>query len=414
VKEGIHPTWYPDAVVVCSCGNTWTTASTKKEIHTDICNKCHPFYTGEQRIVDTAGQVERFMKRMTAKEQIAAAQPAPEDKKSKKEKRRERKTPEVPAPVAVQAPAELPLAVIEEKPAVVETPVVAEPVVVKEPEAPVAKVEEPVIETIIAPVAKIEEPVVEQKVEPVAVVQEPVAEIVAEPVAVEPVVEEPVVPVAVAEEPVVPVAVIEEPVAIVHEPVVVKEPEAPFAQVEEPVVETIVAPVAKIEEPVVETIIAPVAKIEEPAPVVVETPKTLAVTPTDDLEIIEGIGPKIASVLQDAGIKTFAELAETAVAKLEEILHSAQLSMADPSTWAEQAKLAADGKMAELKKLQDELTGGRRVEEEEKPAKARAAKKPAAKKVAEKKPAAKAEAKPKTAAKKPAAKPKASTTKKAK
>jgi large subunit ribosomal protein L31 len=79
VKEGIHPTWYADAVVVCACGNTWTTASTKKEIHTDVCNKCHPFYTGEQRIVDTAGQVERFMKRISAKEQIAAAQPAPED-----------------------------------------------------------------------------------------------------------------------------------------------------------------------------------------------------------------------------------------------------------------------------------------------------------------------------------------------
>ena len=111
MKQGIHPTWYPDAVVTCACGNTWTTGSTKKEIHTDVCNKCHPFFTGEQRIVDTAGQVERFMKRISAKEQIAAQQPSTEDKRSKKEKRRERHAP--------QAPAELPVAeVVETAPAI--------------------------------------------------------------------------------------------------------------------------------------------------------------------------------------------------------------------------------------------------------------------------------------------------------
>jgi len=93
VKPGIHPVWYPDAHVTCACGNSWTTGSTKKEIHTDVCNNCHPFFTGEQRIVDTAGQVERFMKRISAKEQIAATQLAPEDKKAKKEKRRDRKAP---------------------------------------------------------------------------------------------------------------------------------------------------------------------------------------------------------------------------------------------------------------------------------------------------------------------------------
>jgi large subunit ribosomal protein L31 len=97
VKPGIHPTWYPDAIVTCACGNTWTTGSTKKEIHTDVCSKCHPFFTGEQRIVDTAGQVERFMKRISAKEQISATQPAPETKKAKKERRRERKTGVAPA-----------------------------------------------------------------------------------------------------------------------------------------------------------------------------------------------------------------------------------------------------------------------------------------------------------------------------
>src|SRR6478609_2722670 len=65
MKEGIHPK-YVEATVVCACGNTFTTRSTRPQLRTDLCNVCHPFYTGEQRIVDTAGQVERFMKRMEA------------------------------------------------------------------------------------------------------------------------------------------------------------------------------------------------------------------------------------------------------------------------------------------------------------------------------------------------------------
>jgi large subunit ribosomal protein L31 len=63
VKSGIHPTFYPDAKVTCACGNTWKTRSTKETVHLDICSRCHPFFTGEQRIVDTAGRVERFRKR---------------------------------------------------------------------------------------------------------------------------------------------------------------------------------------------------------------------------------------------------------------------------------------------------------------------------------------------------------------
>ncbi|MEA2530239.1 MAG: large subunit ribosomal protein [Thermomicrobiales bacterium] len=63
MKAGIHPR-YVEAQVVCACGNTFTTRSTKPMLRTDLCSVCHPFYTGEQRIVDTAGQVERFMKRM--------------------------------------------------------------------------------------------------------------------------------------------------------------------------------------------------------------------------------------------------------------------------------------------------------------------------------------------------------------
>lgn len=64
MKQGIHPTYYSDAQVICACGNTWTTGSTRKQIRTDVCSACHPFFTGEQRIVDTAGQVDRFMKRL--------------------------------------------------------------------------------------------------------------------------------------------------------------------------------------------------------------------------------------------------------------------------------------------------------------------------------------------------------------
>ena len=65
MKPGIHPN-YVEATVTCACGNTFVTRSTKPSLRTDLCNVCHPFYTGEQRIVDTAGQVERFMRRVEA------------------------------------------------------------------------------------------------------------------------------------------------------------------------------------------------------------------------------------------------------------------------------------------------------------------------------------------------------------
>jgi len=72
MREKIHPKWYPEAVVICACGNTWTTGSTLPEIRTDVCSACHPFYTGEQRIVDTEGQVDRFMARLRARDQYTA------------------------------------------------------------------------------------------------------------------------------------------------------------------------------------------------------------------------------------------------------------------------------------------------------------------------------------------------------
>ena len=64
MKPDIHPKYYPEARVVCACGNVFTVGATQPELHVEICAACHPFFTGEQRIVDTAGQVERFMRRL--------------------------------------------------------------------------------------------------------------------------------------------------------------------------------------------------------------------------------------------------------------------------------------------------------------------------------------------------------------
>lgn len=179
MKPGTHPTWYPEAVITCACGTVFVTGSTKKEIHTDVCSQCHPFFTGEQRIVDTAGQVERFMKRAGQKEKIAAAHPAPEAeaKPAKKEKGRDQKPTVKPV---VVTPAELPLAVMEEKPAPVAS-APEPPVIVEKPAMPAPK-PEPVaeIKPIVFPAAPVEPvrptPAPAPMREPEPMVLEPVAE----------------------------------------------------------------------------------------------------------------------------------------------------------------------------------------------------------------------------------------------
>jgi large subunit ribosomal protein L31 len=71
MKKGIHPL-YTEAKVICACGETFVTRATKKEIRIEICSKCHPFFTGKQKLLDTAGRVERFQKRYTKKKTAAA------------------------------------------------------------------------------------------------------------------------------------------------------------------------------------------------------------------------------------------------------------------------------------------------------------------------------------------------------
>ncbi len=63
MKEKIHPEYYTDANVICACGNTFATGSTRKILKVELCSKCHPFFTGERRVIDTAGLVERFKRR---------------------------------------------------------------------------------------------------------------------------------------------------------------------------------------------------------------------------------------------------------------------------------------------------------------------------------------------------------------
>ena len=88
MKAEIHPTFYPEAKVTCaSCGKTWTTGSTKKELRVDICSNCHPFYTGEaSRLLDIEGQVDRFYKKLSVRQQYVEQQKAKEELKGSPER----------------------------------------------------------------------------------------------------------------------------------------------------------------------------------------------------------------------------------------------------------------------------------------------------------------------------------------
>ncbi len=71
MKASIHPTYFENAQVVCVCGNKFTTGSTQEIIHVELCSKCHPFYTGEQRFVDTASKIDKFKKKVEIAKQYS-------------------------------------------------------------------------------------------------------------------------------------------------------------------------------------------------------------------------------------------------------------------------------------------------------------------------------------------------------
>jgi large subunit ribosomal protein L31 len=72
MKKDIHPKYYSEAKIICACGNIITTGSTKPEIKVEVCSACHPFYTGKKRLVDTAGQLDRFKKRFEKSSKMKA------------------------------------------------------------------------------------------------------------------------------------------------------------------------------------------------------------------------------------------------------------------------------------------------------------------------------------------------------
>lgn len=84
MKAAIHPQYYPEVLVTCSCGNTFTSGSTKENIHVEVCYKCHPLYTGEKRFVDTLGQVGKFQKKQEAAKVYLQANPQKKNKKLSK------------------------------------------------------------------------------------------------------------------------------------------------------------------------------------------------------------------------------------------------------------------------------------------------------------------------------------------
>lgn len=81
MKVKIHPTYFDDAKIVCSCGNSFTTGATVAEIHVELCDKCHPFYTGQQKFVDTASRIDKFRKKLD----VAKSKPQKSKKSVKKD-----------------------------------------------------------------------------------------------------------------------------------------------------------------------------------------------------------------------------------------------------------------------------------------------------------------------------------------
>jgi len=86
MKDAIHPQFNATATVTCACGNVFSTGSTMKELHTEICSNCHPFYTGKQKLLDAAGNVDKFKKRTATATQIKAVVKPKKERKARTKK----------------------------------------------------------------------------------------------------------------------------------------------------------------------------------------------------------------------------------------------------------------------------------------------------------------------------------------
>ncbi|MFA5029467.1 MAG: 50S ribosomal protein L31 [Patescibacteria group bacterium] len=95
MKKDIHPQYFKEAKVICACGNTFAVGSTLEEIHVEICSACHPFYTGKQKLIDTAKRVDKFQKRVEAKASLALSRQGKKIKKEKQKKAKEVKKAKV-------------------------------------------------------------------------------------------------------------------------------------------------------------------------------------------------------------------------------------------------------------------------------------------------------------------------------
>jgi len=91
MKKDIHPKYHQDAKVICACGNTFTVGSTVPELHVELCSACHPFYTGKQKLVDTAGRVDKFKQRLAKKEEVSKLRKGKKEKKADLAKRKQAK-----------------------------------------------------------------------------------------------------------------------------------------------------------------------------------------------------------------------------------------------------------------------------------------------------------------------------------
>ena len=92
MKKDTHPTYYKNAKVTCACGNNFTTGSTEKELKIELCSMCHPFFTGKQKIVDTARRVEKFKEKMAKKKEVGANRKGKTAKRKAKAAKKKDKT----------------------------------------------------------------------------------------------------------------------------------------------------------------------------------------------------------------------------------------------------------------------------------------------------------------------------------